>query len=123
MWMSLITDRRYFNLPLTWLEIVTAQMRACYATDLLLQLIADGKLGDTEYREINVEVVNAINNYAPDWHDCLKQRIVNKCGWSEGDYDAYINARYTVPPSLHYLQLGLPDKILFCHDAFLRKGA
>ena len=113
---------RWHNLPLTWLEIVTAQMRACYATDLLLQLMDDGKLGEAEYREINVEVVNTINQYAPEWHDCLKQRVVQKCRWNEGDYDAYINSRYTVPPSLHYLQLGLPDRILFCHEAFLKKG-
>lgn len=112
---------RRHNLPLTWLEIVTAQMRACYATDLLLQLRADGKIGDAEYRDINGEVVNAINEYVPDWHNRLKQGITKKCDWSDDEYEEYIKLRYTVPQSLHYLQLGLPDKVLLCHGAFLNK--
>ena len=109
------------RLPLSWLQIVTSQIRACYTTDLLLQLVNQGLLQEGDYHEISPRVTCAINEFFPKWHELLRSAIIAKCGWTSEDYESYVEKHYTVPQALHYLQLGLPDKILLCSEKFFSK--
>jgi hypothetical protein len=110
------------RIPLSWIQIVTAQIRACYTTDLLLQMMSQGHLQEEDYHEISPRVTHAINEYFPGWHEVLRSSVTSKCGWDSADFDSYVKNYYTVPQSLHYLQLGLPEKILFCEEDFFTKG-
>jgi hypothetical protein len=110
------------KLPLSWVQIATAQIRACYTTDLLLQLVKGRLLDEEVSRDLANRATHLINCLDPEWYQFLRTAIAASVGWSSDQFDSYIEKSYTIPQALHYLQLGFPDKVLFCTDNFISKG-
>lgn len=106
-------DRR--RVPLSWMRVVGAEMRATFLDDCLDGFCSQNWLSNKQRMEVFDTALSAINQYYPNWFDVFIDAAQETSRVGKPRLLNFVKNSCPYPEVLSYVQYGNPEKVIFMH--------